>query len=76
MPAGNDRPRGNRAEAALRCSWRYSFDRYGKLLAQGTMHDVVANSCLIINVVTGDGSNGLAEELRGRDGIAVVAPFG
>jgi hypothetical protein len=28
------------------------------------VHDVVGNSCLVTNVVTGDRLNGLAEELR------------
>jgi hypothetical protein len=35
---------------------------------------VVDNSSLVTNVVTGDPLNGLAEEPRGRDDIAMMAP--
>jgi hypothetical protein len=37
---------------------------------------VVGNFYLDTDVVTGDRLNGLAEELRGRDRIAMVTPFG
>ncbi len=62
-------------DEAERCH-EIAYIAYGELLAQGTVHDVVGNSHLSTYVVTGAGLNGLADELRHRDGIAMVAPFG
>ena len=62
-------------DEAERCH-EIAYIAYGELLAQGTVHDVVANSHLSTYVVTGPGLNALADELRHRDGVAMVAPFG
>jgi ABC-2 type transport system ATP-binding protein len=62
-------------DEAERCH-EIAYIAYGELLAQGTVHDVVGNSHLSTYVVTGDGLASLADELRHRDGIAMVAPFG
>ncbi len=62
-------------DEAERCH-EIAYIAYGELLAHGTVHDVVGNSHLSTYVVTGAGLNGLADELRHRDGIAMVAPFG
>jgi ABC-2 type transport system ATP-binding protein len=62
-------------DEAERCH-EIAYIAYGELLAHGTVHDVVSNSQLVTYVVAGDGLNGLADELRQRDGIAMVAPFG
>jgi len=62
-------------DEAERCH-EIAYIAYGELLAQGTVHEVVANSHLSTYVVTGPGLNALADELRHRDGVAMVAPFG
>jgi ABC-2 type transport system ATP-binding protein len=62
-------------DEAERCH-EIAYIAYGELLAQGTVHEVVGNSHLSTYVVTGPGLNALADELRHRDGIAMVAPFG
>jgi ABC-2 type transport system ATP-binding protein len=62
-------------DEAERCH-EIAYIAYGELLAQGTVHDVVGNSHLSTYVVTGTGLNALAEELRHRDGVTMVAPFG
>jgi ABC-2 type transport system ATP-binding protein len=62
-------------DEAERCH-EIAYIAYGELLAQGTVHDVVANSHLSTYVVTGPGLNALADKLRHRDGVAMVAPFG
>jgi ABC-2 type transport system ATP-binding protein len=62
-------------DEAERCH-EIAYIAYGELLAQGTVHEVVGNSHLSTYVVTGPGLNALADELRHRDGVAMVAPFG
>jgi ABC-2 type transport system ATP-binding protein len=49
---------------------------YGKLLASGTVADVIARAGLTTYLVEGEGLNGLAEELKDRPGIDQVAAFG
>jgi ABC-2 type transport system ATP-binding protein len=48
----------------------------GRLLASGTIAEIVANSGLATWVVTGEGLDALAERLRGMDGVDMVAAFG
>jgi ABC-2 type transport system ATP-binding protein len=49
---------------------------YGKLLASGTVADVIARAGLTTYLIEGEALNGLAEELRDRPGIDQVAAFG
>jgi ABC-2 type transport system ATP-binding protein len=49
---------------------------YGKLLARGNAHEVVADSQLVTWSVSGDDLVSLARELRGKPGVAMVVPFG
>ncbi|WP_274626355.1 ABC transporter ATP-binding protein [Arvimicrobium flavum] len=62
-------------DEAERCH-RISYISYGKLLATGTVEDVIRNAGLSTFVVSGDGLNEIAEELQGRPGVEQVAPFG
>jgi ABC-2 type transport system ATP-binding protein len=62
-------------DEAERCH-EIAYIAYGKLLAQGTVAEVVGRSHLATYVVTGHGLAQLADELRRRDGIDMVAPFG
>jgi ABC-2 type transport system ATP-binding protein len=62
-------------DEAERCH-EIAYIAYGELLAHGTVGDVVANSRLTTYVVTGHDLAHLAEELRHRDGVDMVAPFG
>jgi ABC-2 type transport system ATP-binding protein len=65
-------------DEAERCH-EIAYIAYGVLLAHGTVDDVVAASHLATYTVSAtDGNNlaELAEELSGRPGIDMVAPFG
>jgi ABC-2 type transport system ATP-binding protein len=62
-------------DEAERCH-EIAYIAYGELLAHGTVHDVVSHSHLTTYVVSGTGLAALADELRHRDGITMVAPFG
>jgi ABC-2 type transport system ATP-binding protein len=62
-------------DEAERCH-EIAYIAYGELLAQGAVQEVVGNSHLSTYVVTGSGLAGLADELRHRDAIVMVAPFG
>lgn len=62
-------------DEAERCH-RINYISYGNLLATGTVDDVVANAGLTTFVVHGKDIAGLAEELRAREGVSQVAPFG
>src|SRR5262249_51944375 len=65
-------------DEAERCH-EIAYIAYGVLLAHGTVDDVVAGSHLATYTVSAsDGNNlaDLAEELSGRPGIDMVAPFG
>jgi ABC-2 type transport system ATP-binding protein len=65
-------------DEAERCH-EIAYIAYGELLARGTVEQVIDGSHLTTYVVTsasGDGLNALAEELTGKSGIDMVAPFG
>jgi ABC-2 type transport system ATP-binding protein len=62
-------------DEAERCH-EIAYIAYGELLAQGTVNQVVGQSHLVTYVVTGPDLAHLADELRRRDGIDMVAPFG
>ena len=62
-------------DEAERCH-RISYISYGKLLATGTVEDVVRNSGLVTYVVRGPRLEEVADALEGRPGVEQVAPFG
>jgi ABC-2 type transport system ATP-binding protein len=62
-------------DEAERCH-RLAYIAYGKLLAQGTADEVVAQSGLHTWEVAGDDLTALADELRTRPGVEMVAAFG
>ena len=62
-------------DEAERCH-RLAYIAYGKLLAQGTADEVVRQSGLHTWAVTGEELAALADELRGRPGVEMVAAFG
>ena len=62
-------------DEAERCH-EIAYIAYGRLLAEGTVAEVVAQSGLETWTVTGPDLRELAETLRGRPGIDMIAPFG
>ncbi|TSE13206.1 ABC transporter ATP-binding protein [Mesorhizobium intechi] len=62
-------------DEAERCH-RISYISYGKMLATGTVEEVVKNAGLTTFVVQGPRMAKVAEELQGRPGVDQVAPFG
>jgi ABC-2 type transport system ATP-binding protein len=62
-------------DEAERCH-EIAYIAYGTLLTHGTVADVIAQSGLLTYTVTGDDLNELAQELAGKPGIDMVAPFG
>ncbi len=62
-------------DEAERCH-EIAYLAYGKLLARGTIPDVIAASHLRTYTVSGPDLNGLAEKLVGMPGVDMVAPFG
>jgi len=62
-------------DEAERCH-EIAYLAYGKLMARGTVADVVARSGLVTWSVEGEGLSELAERLRGVDGVDMVAAFG
>lgn len=62
-------------DEAERCH-RISYISYGKMLASGTVADVVKNSHLVTYVVSGSGLDRVSDELKGKEGVDQVAPFG
>jgi len=62
-------------DEAERCH-AIAYIAYGRLLTQGSVEDVVANSGLLTWTVTGPGMGPLAERLATVPGIDMVAPFG
>jgi ABC-2 type transport system ATP-binding protein len=62
-------------DEAERCH-EIAYIAYGHLLAHGTVDDVIAKSALTTYTVTGDDLHTLADELAGKPGIDMVAPFG
>ena len=62
-------------DEAERCH-RISYISYGKMLASGTVADVVKNSRLSTFVVEGPRLDLVQAELAGKPGVEQVAPFG
>jgi ABC-2 type transport system ATP-binding protein len=65
-------------DEAERCH-EIAYIAYGELLVRGTVGEVIAASHLTtytVNAAQGERLAGLAEELTGRPGIDMVAPFG
>ncbi|CAI2931382.1 ABC transporter ATP-binding protein [Aminobacter niigataensis] len=62
-------------DEAERCH-RISYISYGKMLASGTVEDVVRNAGLTTFVVSGPRLDQIAAALEGRPGVEQVAPFG
>jgi ABC-2 type transport system ATP-binding protein len=65
-------------DEAERCH-EIAYIAYGQLLAHGTVEEVIAASHLttyFVNADHGDGLAKLTEELTGKSGIDMVAPFG
>ncbi|MEC9343223.1 MAG: ABC transporter ATP-binding protein [Pseudomonadota bacterium] len=62
-------------DEAERCH-RINYISYGKMIAEGTVEDVVRNSGLVTYLVHGPGLERIAAELTGRPGVEQVAPFG
>jgi ABC-2 type transport system ATP-binding protein len=65
-------------DEAERCH-EIAYIAYGQLLARGTVDEVIASSHLTTYVVSSTNGEGLAElsnELTGKPGIDMVAPFG
>jgi ABC-2 type transport system ATP-binding protein len=62
-------------DEAERCH-RISYISYGKMLASGTVDQVIENAGLTTFVVTGPDLSEVAAFLQGKPGVAQVAPFG
>jgi ABC-2 type transport system ATP-binding protein len=62
-------------DEAERCH-EIAYIAYGHLLAHGTVDQVIARSALTTYTVTGDDLQSLSEQLAGKPGIDMVAPFG
>ncbi|HWZ06749.1 MAG TPA: ABC transporter ATP-binding protein [Bradyrhizobium sp.] len=62
-------------DEAERCH-EIAYIAYGHLLAHGTVEEVIAGSALATYTVTGNDLHNLQEELAGKPGIDMVAPFG
>ncbi len=62
-------------DEAERCH-RISYISYGKMLASGTVDEVIRNAGLVTFVVSGPDMMGVAAALQGKPGVEQVAPFG
>ena len=62
-------------DEAERCH-EIAYIAYGHLLVHGTVDEVIAKSALSTYTVTGDDLHKLSDELTGKPGIDMVAPFG
>jgi ABC-2 type transport system ATP-binding protein len=62
-------------DEAERCH-EIAYIAYGRLLAQGTVAEVIANAHLSTYTVSGGDLMRLGEELSHREGVTMVAPFG
>ena len=62
-------------DEAERCH-RISYISYGKMLASGSVDEVVKNAGLTTFVVEGPRLDHVASALKGRPGVEQVAPFG
>ena len=62
-------------DEAERCH-EIAYIAYGNLLTHGTVEEVIAKSALSTYTVTGDDLHVLQDELTGKPGVDMVAPFG
>jgi ABC-2 type transport system ATP-binding protein len=62
-------------DEAERCH-EIAYIAYGYLLAHGTVEEVIAKSALSTYTVTGDDLHALQDQLSGKPGVDMVAPFG
>jgi ABC-2 type transport system ATP-binding protein len=62
-------------DEAERCH-ELAYIAWGKLLARGTVGEVIAQAGLSTWTATGTGASALMAQLRGRPGVELVAPFG
>jgi len=62
-------------DEAERCH-RIHYISYGKLLASGTVPEVIRDAALTTFVMDGDRTSEAAQMLQGMDGVDQVAPFG
>ncbi len=65
-------------DEAERCH-EIAYIAFGEVLTRGTVDEVIANSHLItitVSAANGENISALANELKGRPGIDMVAPFG
>lgn len=62
-------------DEAERCH-RINYISYGRLVAKGTVNEVVRNAELTTVVLEGDATAEAARQLRGAAGVEQVAPFG
>jgi len=62
-------------DEAERCD-RIVYINLGNIVARGTVAEVIDQSKLFTFIVEGDGARHLAEQLRGKKGIAFVSFFG
>ncbi len=62
-------------DEAERCH-ELAYISYGRLLAHGTVAEVIASAGLVTWAISGPGLNELAHLLKAAPGIATVAPFG
>ena len=62
-------------DEAERCH-RISYISYGKLLASGTVDEVIRDAGLTTFIISGDDLSEVAIELEGKPGVEQIAPFG
>jgi ABC-2 type transport system ATP-binding protein len=62
-------------DEAERCH-EIAYIAYGHLLVHGTVAEVIAKSALSTYTVTGDELHTLSDQLAGKPGVDMVAPFG
>ncbi|WP_105400156.1 MULTISPECIES: ABC transporter ATP-binding protein [Neorhizobium] len=62
-------------DEAERCH-EIAYIAYGKLLAEGTVDEVIAGTGLVTFTVSGPGADRLQSELENQPGIDMIAPFG
>jgi ABC-2 type transport system ATP-binding protein len=62
-------------DEAERCH-EIAYIAYGHLLVHGTVDEVIAKSALSTYTVTGDDLHQLSDQLTGKPGVDMVAPFG
>ena len=62
-------------DEAERCH-EIAYIAYGYLLTHGTVEEVIARSALSTYTVTGDNLHVLQDQLAGKPGVDMVAPFG